>query len=77
MIAPVWSVTVPRIRPKLACENSGKVNSKKMRIVPSTDVEVARAVLDVADFISITPVRRSNAKLSIAESANRPPIGET
>src|SRR5713226_8751261 len=48
MTAPVWSVTVPRIRPKLACANSAKENSNTPRIVPSS------CVFNVTDCISVS-----------------------
>src|ERR1700730_10073363 len=49
--APVWSVMVPRIRPKLPCENSGSENSNRPRVVPSI-------FFNVADFIG-APFRGS------------------
>src|ERR1700681_3973394 len=52
--APVWSVTVPRIRPKLACANSARENSTTPSIVTSTGINVlAPAVFNVTDFIRV------------------------
>src|SRR5260370_17428288 len=35
---PVWSVTVPRMRPKLPCENSGRENRNTPSVANSRDV---------------------------------------
>src|SRR5579864_8984713 len=52
MTPPVWSETVPRMRPKLPWENSAKGNSNTPRIAPSTHVVLlARAVFNT-EFIA-------------------------
>src|SRR2546428_1538406 len=47
--APVWSVTVPRIRPKLACASSAKEKSDTTRLALNTHVVILR--LNVTDLI--------------------------
>src|SRR6266849_3585409 len=54
MTPPLWSETIPRMRPKLACENNETVNSNTPRAAPSTETTfLARAFFDVKK--SITP----------------------
>src|SRR5579864_7465729 len=62
MTPPVWSVTAPRIRPKLPWENSVTENSNTHTTAPSTHTPfLAREILD-AEFIA--PPFRSRSSTS-------------
>src|SRR5712692_7655921 len=53
MTPPLVSVTSPRMRPKLACENNETENSNTPRTAPSTETTfLARAFFDVRKFIT-------------------------
>jgi hypothetical protein len=52
MTPPVWSETVPRMRPKLPCENSGIENSSKPTIALSTLIVLAEDNFNVTDFMN-------------------------
>src|ERR1700688_4159686 len=53
MTPPLWSVTIPRIRPKLVCENRGRHISSTPSVTPSTS----------ADFLTRTQSDDVNLKL--------------
>src|SRR5712692_7418965 len=56
MTPPLWSVTIPRMRPKLAWENSETENNNTPRIAPSTEIAfLARALFDYAAHMRIAP----------------------
>src|SRR6516162_1130630 len=60
--APVWSVTVPRIRPKLACASSETENSSTLRAKASRYTLLPTwAVFIATDFIS-HPVSKGERK---------------
>src|SRR5712691_1452904 len=52
MTAPVWSVTVPRMRPKFPCASREKENSNRPRAVPSMGFNVTDFILERL-FISV------------------------
>src|SRR5579859_624869 len=67
MTPPVWSVTAPRIRPKLPWENSVTENSNTPRIVPSTHTPfLAREIFntELIDSEFIAPPFRSRSSTS-------------
>src|SRR5690348_314603 len=56
MTPPVWSATVPIMRPKLPWENSGTENSNTPRVAPSTPTHfLARTSCNVTDFMEHPP----------------------
>src|SRR6267143_1465403 len=47
MTPPLWSVTSPRMRPKLPCENRERENSNTPTVAPSTHIAfLARAIFN-------------------------------
>src|ERR1700756_4331783 len=63
MTPPVWSVTVPRMRPKLPCENSDTENSNTPSVASSREVTLlVRPRKDVQDpdgiELIVSPPRR-------------------
>src|SRR6266852_8240175 len=72
MTPPLWSVTVPRMRPKLAWENSEIENSNTPRITPSVEIAFpARAFSDLKKFIT-PPLQNREAKY---HPGRAPPLG--
>src|SRR5580658_1015937 len=70
MTPPLWSVTVPRIRPKLPCENAGRQSKSTANSPPSNCTAfLVHApqhflLIAVTEFISGPPVQRlSNESL--------------
>src|ERR1700726_2448607 len=52
MTPPVWSETVPRIRPKLPCENSATENSNTHTTAPSTHTPFLAREIFNTEFIA-------------------------
>src|SRR5260370_29072195 len=75
---PVWSVTVPRMRPKLPCENSGRENSNTPSVANSRDVILlVRSEKDVrsSDGIEliVSPLREIDLGLWTRQRHGRQP----
>jgi hypothetical protein len=52
MTPPLWSVTIPRMRPKLPCEKRDRENSNTPTVAPSTHIAfLARAMFNT-EFIT-------------------------
>src|ERR1700676_4498415 len=57
---PLWSVTVPRMRPKLPCENNETENSNTPTIAPSTHTPCLAREIFNAEFIA-PPIRNRSS----------------
>src|SRR5260370_13542514 len=65
MMPPLWSVIVPRIRPELPCENSGR-QSRSIPITPPSNCKAFRKLthqnlllVELKEIISGPPVQNS------------------
>src|SRR5882672_3845667 len=66
---PLWSVTVPRIRPELPCENNGR-QSRSTPIAPPSNCMAFRKLtpqdlllVERKEFISRPPVQKSQSRI--------------
>src|SRR5467141_2822616 len=70
MTPPVWSVTVPRIRPELPCENSGRQSRSTPIVLPSNCMAFRKLtpqnllLVERKGFISGPPVQNSQSRIS-------------
>src|SRR5258708_15174588 len=78
MTLPVWSVTLPRMRPALACENSGKEIRKMAILAPSAQRALRR--LNIKYFMCIALMTLSTSDRCAVHNrcgeCNRVELGE-